>query len=100
MFNLLNGIGQQINQIGRDGATEKYSSSREPNALRCRKFQPRESSHLSDDAPPKNESWKLKFGTLGGILRGKKATLQREVCVIAYSLLYYGVALGTAAKAQ
>jgi len=41
---------------------------------------------------------KMKVGTLGEYFRGKK-TSQQEVCVIAYSLLFSGVALGMAAKA-
>jgi len=40
----------------------------------------------------------MKVGTLGEYFRGKK-TSQQEVCVIAYSLLFSGVALGMAAKA-
>jgi len=44
-------------------------------------------------------SWKLEVGTLGDYLRGKKTSPQQEVCVIAYSLHFSGVASGMAAKA-
>ena len=53
---------------------------------------------MSEGAPRKNESWELEVG-LGECLRGKKTSLQQEVCVIEYSLLFSSVALGTAAKA-
>jgi len=53
---------------------------------------------ISDDAPPRNESWRFEVGTPGEYLRGKR-TPSQQVCVIAYSLLFSGVASGTAAEA-
>jgi len=41
----------------------------------------------------------LEVGALGEYLRGKKSSSQQEVCVIAYSLLFSGVASGMAANA-
>jgi len=38
------------------------------------------------------ESWKLEVGILGKYSKGRETPLQQEVCVIAYSLLFSGVA--------